>query len=58
MYFTEVSFISCNKFLLQPLSERKIPKMSSSEESLVDRFKTKNWGSGLKTELKNESEQL
>lgn len=29
-----------------------------SEESLVGRFETKNWGSGLEQELKNISEQL
>lgn len=51
-------FISCNKFLLQALSERKFPKPSSTEVSLVARLEMKNWGSGLIQELKNESEQL
>lgn len=58
VYFTEISFISCNNFLSQALSKRKIPKVSSSEKSLVGRFETKNWGSGLKQELKNKSKQL
>lgn len=36
----------------------KISKMSTSKESLVGRFETRNWGSGLELELKNKSEQL
>lgn len=33
MYFTEIPFISCNNFCLLALSERKIPKLTRSEES-------------------------
>lgn len=51
--YSEVSFISCNSFLLKALSEGE-SQSCHLQESLVGRFETKNWGSGFKEELENE----